>query len=163
MTNQHKFTPVTLDEIFDSCFKPIPWYKKFYYEIINLYRSIKQTKRKIKLIWKNRWILKHFISFRAWDYAYLYRLMGDAFEQMETKFRENGSGVNSHKDAKSLQICKNACYRIADDHTLDDYYQGKLTEQERLFSRNHIMKTFQGTIHKDILLAELKRKGLWWY
>jgi hypothetical protein len=143
--------------------RPVPWYKGFYLTLLGYFQGLKRSIATLKRIWQNRWLLKHFINFRPWDYAFLYELMGDAFGRMEAEFRENGSGVNSHKDAKSLQICKNACHRLArEDTSLDMYYTGRTTEQEKLFSKEHVQKMCDDSRIKDVLLAEMKRRGFWW-
>ena len=156
------WTMMSLDELLAELARPVPWYKRCYYTLLGYFQGLKRSIKTLKRIWQNRWLLKHLITFRPWDYAFLYELMGDAFGQMEAEFRENGSGVNSHKDAKSLQICKNACRRLAGDEPIDDYYAGKLSEQEKLFSSDHVLRSGTALNAKNVLLAEMKRKGFWW-
>lgn len=162
MTKWKTVKTISFEEFMDEFSKPVPWYKRCYYNLLDIFSGIKGLIWTIKHIWKNRWLLKHIVRFRPYDYSFLYLLMGDAFEKMEHLFRHHGSGVNALKDAKSLQICKNACRRLAGDEPIDKLYDGSIAEQEKYFSTKHIFNQNPSNVHKDILLAELKRKGFYW-
>jgi hypothetical protein len=66
----------------------------------------------IRQIYANRWILKHWINFRTYDYSYSYELMADMYAHMADDF-EKGPIVNCKIYAEELRFCSTTCKLIA--------------------------------------------------
>ncbi len=106
-----------------------------------VFRNLRHIWYELKRIKNNFWILKHFFTFRPYDRAFLYNLMGDAFQKMEQDFAKSSPFVRADKDVKSLKICKVCCKRLADDSDEN----GSDYELRR------------------VLAEEIKRNGKWWW